>query len=186
MKKTTKRRKVWVNEYAGELFLLSTKLTKAEATASRGGKGRTVPFGEARPGDVVLSREDQLRVANEVAQSLVDDGWDSEDAPTIVSFVLAALRGGRRAGRGDRCREGRPHEGRSAMTGGRCVKHDNWHAECRRCLEDAEYARGVADERARVVAWLKDKSSEKRRNDWYTRMCAGEEIQRGEHEREAT
>jgi len=47
------------------------------------------------------------------------------------------------------------------------------------------YALGVADERARVVAWLKDKSSEKRRNDWYTRMCAGEEIQRGEHE-EAT
>lgn len=41
------------------------------------------------------------------------------------------------------------------MTDGRCEKHDNWHAECRRCLEEAGYARGVADERARVVADLR-------------------------------
>lgn len=63
------------------------------------------------------------------------------------------------------------------MTGGRCVKHDNWHAECRRCLEDAAYVQGVADERARVVAFLRAADSECL--VWF----AAQRIEQGWHER---
>ena len=56
------------------------------------------------------------------------------------------------------------------------------------CNECSTFRRGIAEgerrERARVVAFLKDRASEKRLNDWYTRLLAAEEIQRGEHESE--
>ena len=72
-----------------------------------------------------------------------------------------------------------------------CGTFDTRYCPCavcdayRRGIEDGT-GRGVADERARVVAFLKDKASEKRINDWYTRLCAAEEIQRGEHDKEGT
>lgn len=98
----TKRRKVWVtfDQYGPSCAYRDRKGAAARVKwaakfTDSALHEEAVPFTEARPGEVVLSRGDQLRVANEVAQSLVDDGWDSEDAPTIASFVLAALRGGR-------------------------------------------------------------------------------------------
>lgn len=89
----TKRRKVWVNEYAGELFLLSTKLMKAEAAIGRGGKGRTVSFIEARPGDVVLSREQRKTLA--VIVKWMDDSTDGRFKVIVEPELRAILRGGR-------------------------------------------------------------------------------------------
>lgn len=41
------------------------------------------------------------------------------------------------------------------MTGGYCAKHDNWHAECRRCLEEQSYQAGEKSGYAHIADWLR-------------------------------
>lgn len=89
-KAKTKRRKVFVNEYSDGLLLLAAKLSRKEALDGRGCNARTVCFVEARPGDVVLSREDRDAVLSEVHRLM-----DSAEAWRSMTPLLRLLRGGR-------------------------------------------------------------------------------------------
>lgn len=71
-----------------------------------------------------------------------------------------------------------------------CKSRRAFHARLKK-LEDAkaseDYARGVADERSRVVAWLRAWTGEvMHRTASNTLARAADRIERGEHEREAT
>lgn len=85
----TKRRKVWVlsDESDGHRAFSFDPLTaKAKAYWSR--KERTCTlFVEARPGDVVLSREDRDRLLTLVEEAARDEGRDSEREALIVSLL---------------------------------------------------------------------------------------------------
>ena len=103
----TKRREVWVNDREG---VLGGTCEEARSDAAMLG-GRPVKFVEARPGDVVLSREDvataaPLLASAELAVGLEFLPWhDStegspeqrvvKDALAALKQIRALLRGGR-------------------------------------------------------------------------------------------
>lgn len=98
MAKTTRRRKVWVNEFVGRFGGLGLRAWASLKMAQRDvgrtewdGPVKAVCFVEARPGDVVLSREDRDRLLTLVDETAREEGRDSEREALIVSL----LRGGR-------------------------------------------------------------------------------------------
>ena len=78
----TKRREVWVNDREG---VLGGTCEEARSDAAMLG-GRPVKFVEARPGDVVLSRE-------ELETAFVAWGYQLPTAKKLAAFL--ARRGGR-------------------------------------------------------------------------------------------
>jgi hypothetical protein len=89
--KTTKRRKVWVNEYVGGNLATCAHKSRVSATAQIGSDGKAVPFVEHRSGDVVLSRSQVDDVVTEAAQALLAEGWDAEDGDQVAKALAAAL-----------------------------------------------------------------------------------------------
>ncbi len=90
----TKRREVWVNEYAGGPSLsVYAHRTRASALSGIGSAVRPVPFVEARPGDVVLSREQRKTLA--VIVKWMDDSTDGRFKVIVEPELRAILRGGR-------------------------------------------------------------------------------------------
>lgn len=83
--KTTKRRKVWVNDRGGHLGTVSKTRREALLMGTV-----AVPFVEARPGDVVLSREDVAR-----AQRLLDEASTAFRSEKSKLELRALIRGGR-------------------------------------------------------------------------------------------
>lgn len=98
----TKRRKAWVVlGEDGNVVSASDSRTDARAKSrdaqADGWNWTAHAFIERRRGDVVLSREQVEVKATEIAQDLVAEGFDVEDAPTFIRCVVRALlRGGRR------------------------------------------------------------------------------------------
>ncbi len=91
----TKRRRVWVNEYAGDRELADLAWrTASAALSSIGSDGTAVLFVERLPGDVVLSRED----VEALARALVMAGghtYPGSDAAKAVVSAVDILRGRR-------------------------------------------------------------------------------------------
>lgn len=93
--KTTKRRKVWVNELEGDLgsavwHFHANARTAAMSNRAAGVESKSVAFIESRPGDVVLSREGVERVLAEIHRLM-----DSAEAWRDMTPLLRLLRGGR-------------------------------------------------------------------------------------------
>ena len=82
---TTKRRKVWVAFYGDDEHRSFSSQKRAKSDASD-----VAPFVEARPGDVVLSREDVAR-----AQQLLDEVACAYADGDDKRKLRALLRGGR-------------------------------------------------------------------------------------------
>jgi len=90
--KTTKRRKVWVNEYEHELGSIAWHVRR-DAAKKREDVTGTIAFIEAHPGDVVLSRETVAAITHLITAlsspgELVERARHGNDALTL-------LRGGR-------------------------------------------------------------------------------------------
>jgi len=95
VKKTTKRLKAWVNVYeAGRLGSASESRKEACGVfcgdAAEGDR-EAIPFIEAHPGDVVLSRAD----ATFIRQVLDEVHSELPHCSTCTSAAVALLRGGR-------------------------------------------------------------------------------------------
>lgn len=93
-----KRRKVWVNFYedgSNDGCAFETKTDAAES-ASTAYRMRQVKFIEARPGDVVLSRETHSAIRDELStlEDAIEMGLIPE-AQALLQKALALLRGGR-------------------------------------------------------------------------------------------
>ena len=72
-RKTTKRRKVWVNEYEHELGSIAWHTVREATNMEKEDVTGTVAFVEVRPGDVVLSREDAEELRRVVRAYLYAD-----------------------------------------------------------------------------------------------------------------
>lgn len=44
----------------------------------------------------------------------------------------------------------------SMHSGGRCIKHDNWHATCVHCVEEDSFSAGEKSAYTHVVDWLRN------------------------------